>query len=87
MITLDLPRSMDELNKGIGNDRLYGEYLATFVKSQSEGVDVEASILESIRRFEAIQDLLSLELGHSLLINNYEQPNPIPISRGYTVPV
>jgi hypothetical protein len=63
---------MDELANGIGNDRLYDEYLATFVKSQSEGVDVEALILESIRQFEAIQDLLSSELGYSLLnlINN-----------------
>jgi hypothetical protein len=54
---LDLLRSVDELAKGIGDDKLYGEYLATLAKSQDEGVDVEALMLESIRRFEAVQDL------------------------------
>jgi hypothetical protein len=44
MITLELQKSMDELAKGIGNDRLYGEYLATFAKSQDQCRSVDPAV-------------------------------------------
>jgi hypothetical protein len=55
--TLDLLRSIDGLAKGLDDEKLYGEYLATVAKTQDEGIDVTALMLESIQRFEAIGDL------------------------------
>ncbi|KAJ6625184.1 hypothetical protein B0H10DRAFT_658182 [Mycena sp. CBHHK59/15] len=65
--TLDLLRSIDQLAKGIGDERLYGEYLATVAKSQDEGIDVEALMLESIRCFEAVEDLSAQAKSHTYL--------------------
>ncbi|KAJ7100519.1 hypothetical protein C8R44DRAFT_810033 [Mycena epipterygia] len=65
--TLDLLRSIDQLAKGIGDERLYGEYLATVAKSQDEGVDVEALMLESIRCFEAVEDISAQAKSHTYL--------------------
>ncbi|KAJ7494215.1 hypothetical protein B0H11DRAFT_2003702 [Mycena galericulata] len=65
--TLDLLRSIEQLAKDIGDKRLYGEYLATVAKSHDEGVDVEALMLESIRCFEAVQDLSAQAKSHTYL--------------------
>ncbi|KAJ6548206.1 hypothetical protein DFH09DRAFT_629672 [Mycena vulgaris] len=65
--TLDLLRSIDELAKGLGDPKLYGEYLATIAKSQDEGIDVETLMLESIRCSEAVQDLSAQAKSHTFM--------------------
>ncbi|KAJ7654300.1 hypothetical protein B0H17DRAFT_1214395 [Mycena rosella] len=65
--TLDLLYSIGPLARSLGDQKLYGEYLATVAKSQDEGIDVEALMLESIRCFEAVQDLSAQAKSHNSL--------------------
>ncbi|KAJ7490778.1 hypothetical protein FB451DRAFT_1361532 [Mycena latifolia] len=65
--TLDLLLSIDELAKGLGDPRLYGEYLTTVAKSHDEEIDVDALMLESIRCFESVQDLSAQAKSHTHL--------------------